>query len=68
MGIGLLPEVMVADLVAAGQLQPINLTGQFSQVGIFAIYPEKAFQPRRVSLFLDHLRRQVRAHSFDRRH
>ncbi|WP_259777252.1 hypothetical protein [Aliiroseovarius crassostreae] len=53
MVIGLLPEVMAADLVAVGKLQPINLTGQFPQVGIFAVYPEKAFQLRRIGLFSD---------------
>ncbi|WP_171181971.1 LysR family transcriptional regulator [Ruegeria sp. HKCCD8929] len=61
-GIGLLPEIMAADLVATGHLRPIHLKGQFPQVGIFAVYPNRAFQPRRVGQFLDHLRRQIRAH------
>ena len=56
MGIGLLPDIMAADLVTAGQLRKINLTGQFPEVGIFAVYPNNAFQPRRVGQFLEHLR------------
>nr|WP_302478591.1 LysR substrate-binding domain-containing protein [Ruegeria arenilitoris] len=62
LGIGLLPEIMATDLVEADQLEPINLTGQFPDVGVFAVYPEKAFQPRRVGLFLDHLRQQIKQH------
>ncbi|WP_170351532.1 LysR family transcriptional regulator [Ruegeria atlantica] len=62
LGIGLLPEIMAIDLVEADQLEPINFTGQFPDVGVFAVYPEKAFQPRRVGLFLDHLRQQIKQH------
>ncbi|WP_299669406.1 substrate binding domain-containing protein [uncultured Ruegeria sp.] len=65
MGIGLLPEVMAEDLVVSGQLQPIKLSGQFPEVGVFAVYSEKAFQPCRVSLFLEHLRQQFRRQLID---
>ncbi|WP_170504836.1 LysR family transcriptional regulator [Ruegeria arenilitoris] len=60
MGIGLLPEIMATDLVEARQLQPIELAGHFPDVGVFAVFPDKAFQPRRVSLFLSHLRQRIK--------
>ncbi|KIC17303.1 LysR family transcriptional regulator [Leisingera sp. ANG-Vp] len=60
MGIGLLPEIMAADLVEAGFLSPVTLDARFPDVGVFAVYPNRAFQPRRVSLFLQHLRLKMK--------
>lgn len=60
MGIGLLPDIMARDFVVSGQLQQIHLSGEFPDVGVFAVYPDKTFQPRRVRLFLDHLLQQIR--------
>ncbi|MES0826451.1 LysR family transcriptional regulator [Ruegeria sp. SCP11] len=60
MGIGLLPEVMAADLVEAELLVPICLDSRFPDVGVFGVYHEKTFQPRRVRLFLEHLREHIR--------
>ncbi|KIC09078.1 LysR family transcriptional regulator [Leisingera sp. ANG-M1] len=60
MGIGLLPEIMAADLVEAGLLSPVALDARFPDVGVFAVYPNRAFQPRRVSLFLQHLRLKMK--------
>lgn len=63
MGIGLLPEIMATDLVEGGQLVPIVLEGRFPEVGVYAVYPDKAFQPHRVRRFLDHLRQRLRSRS-----
>ena len=60
MGIGLLPEIMAADLVEAGFLSAITLDVRFPDVGVFAVYPDRAFQPRRVSMFLQHLRLKMK--------
>ena len=62
MGIGLLPEVMATDLVSNGHLVPVTLEALFPEVGVYVVYPNKAFQPRRIRLFLEHLRNQVREH------
>lgn len=60
LGIGLLPEIMASDLVTTGDLVPIELNSDLPIVGVFAVYPNKAFQPHRVRLFLEHLRRQLK--------
>ncbi len=59
MGIGLMPEIMALDLVEAQQLSPIYLDDRFPDVGVFGVYPDKAFQPQRVRLFLEHLRKTL---------
>ena len=63
MGIGLLPEIMATDLVEGGQLVPIVLEGRFPEVGVYAVYPDKSFQPHRVRKFLDHLRQRIQSRS-----
>ncbi|MBE1282947.1 MAG: LysR family transcriptional regulator [Rhodobacteraceae bacterium] len=60
LGIGLLPEIMAQDLVASRKLQRIKWHGAFPDVGVFAVYPNRTFQPRRVGMFLAHLRLHMR--------
>ncbi|AEV37812.1 transcriptional regulator, LysR family protein [Pseudovibrio sp. FO-BEG1] len=55
MGIGLLPEIMVAEQAEDGSLTPLSLDVTLPEVGIYAVYPNREFQPKRVSLFLKHL-------------
>ncbi|MGH0000497.1 LysR family transcriptional regulator [Pseudovibrio ascidiaceicola] len=55
MGIGLLPAVMAEEQVKAGSLTPLSLDDTLPDVGIYAVYPNRDFQPERVSLFLEHL-------------
>ncbi|WP_226646861.1 LysR family transcriptional regulator [Microbulbifer variabilis] len=55
MGIGLLPRIMVEELIDQGKLVPIELDAEFPVLGIYAVYPSRKFQPNRVRLFLEHL-------------
>ena len=63
LGIGLLPEVMASDLVSSGHLVPVTLEARFPEVGVYVVYPNKAFQPRRIRMFQDYLRNQLRGQS-----
>lgn len=62
LGIGLVPEVMARELVRSERLLPIPIQELLPEIGVYALYQDKTFLPRRVSLFIEHLREQVRVH------
>lgn len=60
LGVGLLPDIMARNMIASGQLVPLELDVEFPLVGIFAVYPDRTFQSKRVSMFLAHLRMSLK--------
>lgn len=54
-GIGLLPEIMASVDLQSGDLQLLNVDLQFPEIGIYALYPSRAYQPAKLRVFLQEL-------------
>jgi DNA-binding transcriptional LysR family regulator len=60
-GIGLCPEWLVDDLLAAGRLLPVLGEWSAGAQELFLLYPSRRYQPLRARLFADLLAREVQA-------
>ncbi|MGB3280131.1 MAG: substrate binding domain-containing protein [Pseudorhodobacter sp.] len=56
MGIGLLPDIMAASWVNCGALQRLELDVTFPDIGIYALYPSRNYQPQAAKLFIQLLK------------
>lgn len=59
-GIGYIPEFIVADKVATGELVELLPNYEKHQVGLFSIRPAHRKTPQRLRIFMEHLEEQVR--------
>jgi len=55
MGIGLVPEIMVSDLVGSRKLQLVRPGAEFPEIGIYLIWQNKDFRSHRLEKFTKHL-------------
>lgn len=55
LGIGLVPEIMVSDLVENHELQLIRPGAEFPEVGIYLVWQNKDFRSHRLEKFTEHL-------------
>lgn len=62
-GIAAVPEWMVADALAAGQLVQALDTHEIASSGIFAVYPTNRLLTPKVRLFVDYLARHLKQRS-----
>ena len=60
-GIGLCPEWLVDDLLAAGRLAPVLGAWSAGAQELFLLYPSRRYQPLRARLFAEELEKEVRA-------
>lgn len=64
-GIAAIPEWMVADLLASGQLVRVLDDHEMASSGIFAVYPTNRLLTPKVRLFVDYLARHLKQRSLD---
>jgi len=60
-GIALLPEFMLTEEFASGQLRQVLPAWATQEQGIYAIYPERRFVPAKVRAFVEYLTERLRS-------
>ena len=57
LGIAMLPDFIVADLIQTGALTEILTGSRREPLGIYAVYPERRLLPAKVKFFIEFLRK-----------
>lgn len=58
-GVALLPEWLVKEAIAQGELVQLLPDYRFSRQGVYALYPDAQHVPARVRTFIDFLRQRM---------